>query len=168
VTNNPLALAASHGQRESAFLITSRARSSASTSSRFLLSPAAGIESVAQIARVGSVHAKNGVFDIFHRPDIHLVAKNVALRNEPAQFIQKFGRFHLTDAFNEQLSVNRRAGESHCFQECDFTSAKIYFTTHTKCVNESRVVTQLIISVARAHPFQSNPKCLRAGGRHWF
>src|SRR5438477_8014488 len=99
------------------------ARLTAPTSSPLFLPSAAGIERIAQIARVGSVHAKHGAFDIFRRSHIHFVAKNVALRNEAVHFIEKLGLLHLANALEQNLSVNWRAREAQCFQECNFAPA---------------------------------------------
>ena len=84
---------------------------------------APGMKGVTQIARVRCVHTKHGVLDIIHRPHVHLVAKNVALRNETGQFVQKLSLLHLADALDQKLAVNRRAGESHRLEKCDFASA---------------------------------------------
>src|SRR2546423_8079309 len=128
--SNPLAIAASQGQRESALLITAR-RSLASTPTSLALAPATGMKRVAQIARVGSVHAENGALDIFHCSHVHFVGKDVAERNETGQFIQKLGRLHLTDALDQNFAVNRRSGKPHCLKKRDLASAQIDLAMHT-------------------------------------
>src|SRR5712692_2977527 len=90
----------------------------------------AGMKRVPKIARIGGVHPKSCFFDILHRPQIHLVAKDVAERDKSVQLVQKFGGLHFTDSFHQKFPVNWRARKTHRLQERDLASTQINLAAH--------------------------------------
>src|SRR6266487_1626684 len=126
---SPLVIAASHGQRGSAFRIALTSRRSAAPAPR-LFAPAAGVDCVPQITRIGSVHAENTALDIVDRTHAHFLRKHVTERNKSIELIVKLRGFYLANSLDQQLPVSWRAAQAHCFQERDLAAAQINLTSH--------------------------------------
>src|SRR5207245_6757710 len=99
-----------------------REASASASAALFAFAAAPRLNRVLQIARIGSIYPKDRALHVFHRPDVDLVAKHVALGNETGQLIEELGRCHFADAFDLDPSVGRRSRESQGFEQRDFAS----------------------------------------------
>src|SRR5260370_5485472 len=127
--SSPLAIAASQGQKGSAFrnaLTTGTSTAPAPSS----FAPAARLDRIEQIARVGSVHAKDTALDTLHGTQVGLVREHVAKLNQPIELVEKLCRFHLANLLDQHLPESWRAAQAHCFQECDLAATQINLTPH--------------------------------------
>src|SRR5579864_831744 len=91
----------------------------------------AGTDSLFQITGVGSVDPKNSAFHIFHRPNIHLVGKNISLADKPGQVVQKLGFGHLAHLLEEQPARIRRSRKSEAFQQGNLSATQINLAMHS-------------------------------------
>ena len=127
--SSPLAIAASQGQKGSAFRNALTSRTSTAPAPRSF-APAARLDRIAQIARVGSVHAKDAALDTLHGTQGGLVREHVAKLNQPIELVEKLCGLHLANSLDQQFPESRRAAQAHCFQECDFATTQINLAAH--------------------------------------
>src|ERR1700736_5832399 len=130
------------------------------------VAPVPRLNSILQIARVGSVHTKGRPLDVLHRPDVYFVGEHVTLRYESSEVVDKFGMFHFADVVDEKLAISRRSGESQCLQQRNLAASQINLAVHVEpLANEQREFGAAIAPRVDARRSRANSKRSRAACR---
>jgi hypothetical protein len=95
-----------------------------------LFAAAAGMNRLAQIARVGRINTKDSMLDVFQGVKAMLVRQHIALRDESTQLVEKLRGLHFAHVSNQKLAVNRRTGKTYRFDERDLAAAQVNLALH--------------------------------------